>query len=41
MQTIYGREGTGQYNAAEILFEEYRKAMGIDMGVETKIDTVH
>ena len=40
MQTINGSEGTEKYNVAEMLFGEYREAMGTDMGMETKIDTV-
>ena len=32
MQTINETEGTEEYNATEMLFEEYREAMDTDMG---------
>jgi hypothetical protein len=40
VQTIKETEGTEEYNAAEMFFEEYREDMDTDMGTETKIDTV-
>jgi hypothetical protein len=36
-----GKDGKGQYNTADIIFEEYRDALYTDMGMDTKIDTVH